>query len=72
MRNTFPPVLFRAIAWAGSAAFIAVAVVRWRLDDIYHTTLALVVTAHGKRNWLTLFATDFYSRSETFWEQSAA
>jgi len=41
--------LFRAIGWAGSATFIAVAVIRWRLDDSYHAVLALVLAA------LTLF-----------------
>lgn len=49
MKKTFSAPLFRAIGWAGSVAFIAVAVIRWHLDDIYHTVLALVLAA------LTLF-----------------
>ena len=45
MNSTVPPILFRALAWAGSATFIAVAVTRWHLDDIYHTLLALILAA---------------------------
>ncbi|GGR23471.1 hypothetical protein [Deinococcus ruber] len=45
MNKRVPPMLFRAITWAGSATLIAVAVVRWRLDDLYHTILALVLAA---------------------------
>jgi len=55
MKNTVPPVLFRSLAWAGSAAFLAVAMIEWRLGSIYHTVLALGLsgltffTAGGKR-----------------------
>lgn len=41
MNNTVPPGLFQALAWAGLAALLAVAVVEWRLGSIYHTVLAL-------------------------------
>ena len=55
MSSTVPLALFRALSWAGSAAFLAVAVIEWRLGSIYHTVLALVLallilfTGRGQR-----------------------
>ena len=40
-----PRSLFLLLAWAGSAAFLAVAVIEWRLGGIYHTVLALGLAA---------------------------
>ena len=61
MNNTVPPVLFQSLAWAGSAAFIAVALIEWRLGSLYHTVLALglagliAVTSRGQRpTWLAV------------------
>ena len=41
MNQVIPSSVFRALAWAGSAAFFAVALIEWRLGSIYHTFLAL-------------------------------
>jgi uncharacterized BrkB/YihY/UPF0761 family membrane protein len=41
MNNTVPPLLFRALTWAGAAAFLAVAVIEWRLGSVYHAVLSL-------------------------------
>jgi len=41
MNDTVPPALFWALAWIGSAAFIVVALIEWRLESLYHTLLAL-------------------------------
>lgn len=41
MNQVIPSSVFRALAWAGSTAFLAVAFVEWRLGSLYHTVLAL-------------------------------
>jgi hypothetical protein len=41
MNSTVPPALFQALAWAASAAFLAVALIEWRLGSMYHMFLAL-------------------------------
>ncbi len=41
MNSTVPPALFRALSWGGSAAFLAVALIEWRLGSVYHMLLAL-------------------------------
>lgn len=41
MNSTVPPALFRALSWAGSVAFLAVAMIEWRLGSVYHMVLAL-------------------------------
>lgn len=59
MNSTVPPALFRALAWAGSIAFLAVALIEWRLGSFYHMVLALGLagltcfTVRGQRpSWL--------------------
>ena len=55
MNNTVLHVLFRALTWAGAAAFLTMAVIEWRLGSVYHTVLALGLagltffTARGQR-----------------------
>ena len=41
MNQVVSSAIFRALAWAGSAAFLAVALIEWRLGSMYHTVLAL-------------------------------
>lgn len=41
MNQAVLPSIFRVLAWAGSAAFLAVALIEWRLGSLYHTVLAL-------------------------------
>lgn len=41
MNQVVSSAIFRALAWAGSAAFLAVALLEWRLGSLYHTVLAL-------------------------------
>ncbi|WP_407543731.1 hypothetical protein Q0M94_28095 (plasmid) [Deinococcus radiomollis] len=60
MNKNVPPVLFWALAWVASAAFLAVAVIEWRLGSTYHAVLALVIavllifTGRGQRpTWIT-------------------
>ncbi|WP_407542444.1 hypothetical protein Q0M94_22865 (plasmid) [Deinococcus radiomollis] len=50
MNSTVPSALFQALAWAGSAVPLVVAVIEWRLGSVYHTLLALSIVA------LTFFA----------------
>lgn len=61
MNKNVPPVLFWALAWVGFAAFLAVAVIEWRLGSIYHAVLALVIAVllifTGRRQrptWITV------------------
>jgi hypothetical protein len=55
MNQVVPPTLFQSLAWAGFAAFIAVALIEWRSGSLYHTVLALglagliAVTSRGPR-----------------------
>jgi len=41
MNNTVLTVLFRALTWAGSAAFLAMALIEWHLGSIYHAVVSL-------------------------------
>ena len=41
MNNTVLHVLFRALTWAGAAAFLTMAVIEWRLGGVYHAVLSL-------------------------------
>ncbi|MGY2895174.1 hypothetical protein [Deinococcus sp. UYEF24] len=45
MNQVIPSPVFRVLAWAGCAAFLAVAFLDWRLENTYHTALALVLAA---------------------------